>query len=219
MNEYEILGEVCNLHELRAKLGQSEDDWTVTINSPGGSVFEGLQTVNAIRKAKGKVTAKIEVMAASIAAVIALACDKVTMRKSDLLMLHNCWTVAVGNKEELAQEIENMKAIDKVLHGIIAEHCKKPDELLASIDEGDVFLTGEDVAELFDNVELVAAPAKDGKQNCVDLASLIAGKREALDKCTALDKKVAELQEEVAAAKKPPYVVTAKVEKILAEEW
>lgn len=219
MNEYEIVGEVCNLNELRVKLGQSEEDWTVTINSPGGSVFEGLQTVNAIRKAKGKVTAKIEVMAASIAAVIALACDKVTIRKSDLFMLHNCWTLAMGNKEELAQEIENMKAIDKVLHGIIAEHCKKPDELLASIDEGDVFLTGEDVVELFDNAELVSAPTRGGKQNCANLASLVADKREALDKCTVLDKKVAELQEEVLALKKPPYVVTAKVEKILAEEW
>ena len=47
-----------------------------------------------------------------------------------------------------------MEAIDRVLHNIISEHCYD-DELSARVDEGDVWLTGDEVAELFDHSELM----------------------------------------------------------------
>ena len=132
-------------------LNEATEDVTLVINSPGGSVLEGLQVVNAIRNCKQKVTAKVEVMACSMGGVIALACNQVIMHKDDLLMLHNCMSYAEGNKEDLANVIESMKAIDAVMHSIVMEHVKDK-KLDARIDNGEVWLTGEQAAETSDHV-------------------------------------------------------------------
>lgn len=140
-------------------LNETTEDVTLVINSPGGSVLEGLQVVNAIRNCKQKVTAKVEVMACSMGGVIALACHQVIMHKDDLLMLHNCMSYAEGNKEDLANVIESMKAIDAVLHSIITEHVKDK-TLDARIDNGEVWLTGEQAVEMFDHVVIEDAAKK-----------------------------------------------------------
>lgn len=167
-----ITGEVWDLQEQCAALANAVEDVELVINSPGGDVFQGLQMVHAIQDCKHKVTAKIEVMAASIAAVIALACDAVQIDKNSLLMLHNCWTFTAGNKEELQQEIDAMAAIDTIIHNIVAEHCYD-NSIGDQMDKGDVWLTGEDAAELFDIVELVEKEEKHELAACASLAKLV----------------------------------------------
>lgn len=148
-----ITGDVVDLNDVCKQITDAQEDVELVINSPGGDVFAGFQLVNAISKCPYKVTARIEVMAASIAAIIALACDEVSISKNDLMLLHNCWTFSVGNKEQLQQDIEMMAAVDKVLHNIISEHCKD-ENINEKIDAGDVWLVGEEVVEMFDHVEL-----------------------------------------------------------------
>lgn len=199
-----LYGEVYDTSQLVDDFKGFDDEVELAINSPGGSVFEGLQLCHAIQNHKHPVTAKVCVMAASIAGVIALACDKVQIDKNSLLMLHNCWTFTVGNKEELQNEIEAMQAIDTILHNYIKEHCNKPDEIEEQLNKGDVWLTGEEAAELFENVELVEIPAKEGeKHDCVSLVKLLAGYRENLQK--------------QAPKPEPAYVVTPELEAMLAE--
>lgn len=152
--EIRITGEIFDTEETVKAIQTATEDIDLYINSPGGDVFAGLNVVNAIQKAKVQVTAHVEVMAASIAGVIALACDKIEIDKNSLVMLHNCWTVSSGNKKALEQDIKAMEAIDNILHNIIGENSTD-ETLIAQIEEGDVWLTGEEVAEMFTNAELV----------------------------------------------------------------
>ena len=152
--EIRITGEINDTKSIVKLIESAVADVDLYINSPGGDVFAGLNVVNAIQKAKVQVTAHVEVMAASIAGVIALACDKIEIDKNSLVMLHNCWTVTSGNKKTLEQDIKAMEAIDNILHNIISENSTD-DTLIAQIEEGDVWLTGEEVAEIFTNAELV----------------------------------------------------------------
>ena len=172
MTTIKITGEVWDLQEQCAAVINANEDVELVINSPGGDVFNGLQMVHAIQDCHYKVTAKIEVMAASIAAVIALACDAVQIDKNSLLMLHNCWTFTAGNKEELQQEIDAMAAIDTIIHNIVEEHCYD-DSIGERMDSGDVWLTGEDAAELFDIVELVEKEQKHELAACASLVKLV----------------------------------------------
>ena len=172
MTTIKITGEVWDLQEQCAAVINANEDVELVINSPGGDVFNGLQMVHAIQDCHYKVTAKIEVMAASIAAVIALACDAVQIDKNSLLMLHNCWTFTAGNKEQLQQEIDAMAAIDTIIHNIVAEHCYD-DSIGEQMDKGDVWLTGEDAAELFDIVELVEKEQKHELAACASLAKMV----------------------------------------------
>lgn len=152
--EIKLTGEIFDTEETVKAIQTATEDIDLYINSPGGDVFAGLNVVNAIQKSKVQVTAHVEVMAASIAGVIALACDKIEIDKNSLIMLHNCWTISSGNKKTLEQDIKAMEAIDNILHNIISENSTD-ETLIAQIEEGDVWLTGEEVAEIFTNAELV----------------------------------------------------------------
>lgn len=113
-------------------------------------------------------------MACSIAAVIALACDKIKIKSTDIMVLHNAMTITMGNKEQLQQDIDTLTAVDEILHDHITAKCKKPDELIAALETGnDVWLTGSQVADMFTNVELVKVLKKKPMQNCVDFSKVV----------------------------------------------
>lgn len=84
-------------------------------------------------------------MAASIAAIIALACDEVVVDENSVIMLHNCWTVADGNKEELQNAVEAMKRVDAIQRNILATHCRDIDKVSAAMDAGDFWMTADEV--------------------------------------------------------------------------
>ena len=90
----EINGEIYNLYDLKQQLATLDDDMELTINSPGGSVMEGLEVINLIQKCDKKIKAIVEVQSSSIAAVIALCCDSMEIKKTDFMVLHHCMTFA-----------------------------------------------------------------------------------------------------------------------------
>ena len=134
--EIKLTGEIFDTKDTVKAIQAATEDIDLYINSPGGDVFAGLNVVNAIQKSKAKVTAHVEVMAASIAGVIALACDTIEIDKNSLVMLHNCWTVSSGNKKALEQDIKAMEAVDNILHNIITENAT--DDTLISQDRKSV---------------------------------------------------------------------------------
>lgn len=138
--------------ELVAGIQGAAEDYSLDINSTGGDVFAGLTIVNAIQNSEHKATANVHVMAASIAAIIALACDEVVVDENSVVMLHNCWTVADGNKEELQNAVEAMKRIDAIQRNILSAHCRDIDKVSAAMDAGDFWMTADEAAEYFDNV-------------------------------------------------------------------
>jgi ATP-dependent protease ClpP protease subunit len=76
------------------------------INSPGGSVIEGTAIYNALRRHEGGLTVHIDAMAASMASVIAMAGKPVYMADNALLMIHNPWTVSMGESKDLRKEAD-----------------------------------------------------------------------------------------------------------------
>jgi len=81
----------------------------VRINSPGGSVFEGIAIANALRSHPANVTVQVDGIAASIASVIAMAGDRIEMAPNTMLMIHEASGVCLGNAsdmEEMAQLLD-----------------------------------------------------------------------------------------------------------------
>lgn len=155
MENISLIGPVCEQDQTNAiviGIQDATEDYSLDINSPGGDVFAGLTIVNAIQNNEHKATANVHVMAASIAAIIALACDEVVVDENSVIMLHNCWTVADGNKEELQNAVEAMKRIDAIQRNILAAHCRDIDKVSAAMDAGDFWMTADEAAEYFDNV-------------------------------------------------------------------
>lgn len=89
---------------------------TVWINSPGGDVFAAAQIYNMLMDYTGKVTVKIDGLAASAASVIAMAGGDVYMTPVSMLMIHNPSTIAIGDSEEM---LRAKALLDEVKESII----------------------------------------------------------------------------------------------------
>ena len=79
----------------------SENPVTVNINSPGGDLFEGLAIYSLLKEHKGAVTVKVLSLAASAASIIAMAGDQIQVARAGFFMIHNAWTLAIGNRHDL----------------------------------------------------------------------------------------------------------------------
>lgn len=75
----------------------------VRINSPGGSVFEGIAIANALRAHPANVIVQVDGIAASIASVIAMAGDRVEMAPNTMMMIHDASGLCVGNATDMAE--------------------------------------------------------------------------------------------------------------------
>lgn len=211
--ELQIFGEIDDLTEQMHQIQDAQEDVELVINSPGGSALEAFQLLNVVEKSEHKVTARIEVMAASAAAVIALGCPNVKITAKDIVMLHNCWTIACGNANDMEQQVQAMKAVDNALQLIVTQYCSEENAqfIRSKMDEGELWLTGEQVAELFDNVELVETKSK------VNALAAEGGLDTLVSRLHALQDKVAELEALKQEGKKA-YVVSEELKALLTVE-
>ena len=105
--------------ELKQYAGQAI---TLTINSPGGSVFDALAIYNALRNSGGEVTTKVMGVAASAASLIFMAGDKRVMPENTFLMIHNPMTGAYGNADEM-RDIADV--LDKIAASLIGTYVNR----------------------------------------------------------------------------------------------
>lgn len=87
------------------ELNAGQGDITVWINSPGGDVFAAAQIYNMLRDYKGRVTVKIDGLAASAASVIAMAGEVVLVSPVAMMMIHNPATIAFGDAKDMEKAI------------------------------------------------------------------------------------------------------------------
>lgn len=104
------------------ELNAGKGDITVWINSPGGDCVAAAQIYNMLTNYNGKVTVKIDGIAASAASVIAMAGNEVYMSPVSMMMIHNPATVAWGDHTEFAKAIE---MLDEVKESIINAYVLK----------------------------------------------------------------------------------------------
>ena len=121
------------------------DDITLEVNSVGGFVYEGFQIFNAIKKTKSNVTVEITGVCASIASYLVLAADKIITEKNAMFMIHNAFSMAIGDHKKL-RKISNSLEHNS---GIIAEQYVKKtgkplNEILTMMDK-ETFIYGDDI--------------------------------------------------------------------------
>ncbi len=101
--------------DFRDQLKATPGDITLRLNSPGGDVFDGIAIFNDLLAHPGKVRVEIAGLAASIASVIAMAGDSISIAPNGFLMIHNAWTFALGNRHDMAASAEVLGQIDEAI--------------------------------------------------------------------------------------------------------
>ncbi|RKQ61380.1 ATP-dependent protease ClpP protease subunit [Vogesella indigofera] len=121
----------------------------IAISSLGGDVFDGLAIHNTLRRLGNRVTARIDSVAASIASIIAVGAHRVVMPANSMMMIHNPWTFAMGEAEDLRATADMM---DKVRDNLVGCYrAKAPalsaDELVKMLDDT-TWLTAQEALAL-----------------------------------------------------------------------
>jgi ATP-dependent protease ClpP protease subunit len=133
------------------RLGPEVKTIRVHINSPGGDVFGALNIANALREqsAKGrKVETIVDGLAASAATLVMMAGDVIRIADNGIVMIHNPWTVAMGDSSEFRK---NADVLDKIRDSIIATyqwHVDMPQDELIALMQAETWMDADQAIEL-----------------------------------------------------------------------
>lgn len=130
------------------------------INSPGGSVFDGIAIMNAISAHPAPVTAYVDGLAASAASFIAIAADEVVMRPGSEFMIHDAWGVSIGNAEDMAAMAEQLDRTSGTLAQLYADKSGGTVDEMRDLMRAETWFSADEAVEagLADRVE---KPGKD----------------------------------------------------------
>lgn len=99
------------------------EEIVLRVNSPGGSVYDGIAITNALRAHSAKVVAYVDGIAASIASVIITAADEVVMMPNSEIMIHEPWGYGMGDARDLSKTAGRLDQIAVNIAGAYADRA------------------------------------------------------------------------------------------------
>lgn len=142
-------GDEVTPKQFKEDLGALGDVETIKvfINSPGGDVFAGQAIYSMLKRHKAQVHVYIDGLAASIASLIAMAGDKVVMPANAMMMIHNPWTLAVGNANDFRKLADDLDKIrDSMITAYGSRSALTTEEIKGLLD-AETWLTAQECVE------------------------------------------------------------------------
>ncbi len=120
----------------------------LNLNSPGGSVFDGLAIASRLRRHPAQVHVTVDSVAASIASVIAMSGDTVTMTRGSQMMIHDPSGLVMGGAADMRQMADLLDKIgrDSIADAYVQRAGGTHDEWLARMADESWYSAEEAVA-------------------------------------------------------------------------
>jgi ATP-dependent protease ClpP protease subunit len=127
----------------------------VTINSPGGSVYDGAVIFNLIRETAKThpVSVRVNSIAMSMGSYIALAARtvdknaKITVSENCVFMIHHPWSYSIGSFEQLQKDADYLEKLSTMLSSVYAFVTgKKESDIRAAMSE-ETFYVGKEIVD------------------------------------------------------------------------
>lgn len=142
------------------------------INSPGGDVFEARAMAAAIAAHQQPVTCHIDGLAASAATYVALAGQDVRITDGGMFMIHNSWTLAMGNKGDLRSTADLLDKIDTTIVDTYARRTGKTAEDVRAWMDAETWFTAQEALDAgFVNAIDPSTQGGNGTQDMWDLSA------------------------------------------------
>lgn len=131
----------------RAVQDLDADEIAVHINSYGGDVSEGLAIHNSLKNHPARIRTVCDGFACSAASVVFMAGDERVMNPASLLMIHNAWTNASGNAEQLRKAADDLETISATAANAYRERVGISSEALEELLAKETWITPEQAVE------------------------------------------------------------------------
>jgi ATP-dependent protease ClpP protease subunit len=146
---------------------------TVRINTPGGSVDEGIPMFNAMKRHDGGVDTVVDGIAASMGSYLMLAGVNRRISRNAMVMIHNPMSIALGNANELRKTADVLdKYLERMLPDYAAATGKTVDELRPLLD-AETWYVGQ---EIIDNGFALTMDDRDADEPATKGLKMIAAK-------------------------------------------
>lgn len=125
------------------------DQIELHINSPGGSVFDGLAIMAALKDHKAKIVGKVDGMAASAASFILQACDERIITRNAQVMIHDAKAYAGGNAAQMRKAADLLDRVSDNIADIYAVRSGQGtvESWRAIMTAGDEWYSGNEAVE------------------------------------------------------------------------
>jgi ATP-dependent Clp endopeptidase proteolytic subunit ClpP len=135
--------------EFKLQLDEIKEAKTIklSINSPGGSVFDGMAIRNMLAAVGDKLDVEVIGLAASIASIIALAGRSLKIAEGAYLMIHNPWSFAAGDAVDLRKTAD---VLDMMKTDFVAIYGKKTgltDDEISDMMDAETWMSSADAVD------------------------------------------------------------------------
>jgi ATP-dependent Clp protease protease subunit len=120
----------------------------IFINSPGGSVFEGVTIYNILDRHRARKVVSIDGLAASIASVIGLVGDERSIAANAVIMIHDPWSVAVGSAEDMRRTADTLDKIRTTLLDTYVRQTTTDEDRISAMMSEETWLNAEEALSL-----------------------------------------------------------------------
>jgi len=119
----------------------------VAINSPGGSVFQGLAIFNALRTHPARIITRVDGLAASAASFIAQAGDDRIMVESSQMMIHDAMAATFGNAADFREVADFLDRQSANIAALYASRSGMPVERYVEMMAAETWMTAAEAVE------------------------------------------------------------------------
>lgn len=148
----QVDSDVANIIEAQLLFLNQADptrDISIYINSPGGSVYDGLGIYDTMQFIESDVSTICTGMAASMAAVLLVAGEKGkrSALKHSRVMIHQPMGGVQGQASDIEITAREIQKLKNELYTIISDHSGKPFEQVAKDSDRDYWMTSQEAME------------------------------------------------------------------------
>ena len=123
------------------------EDIEIEITSFGGSCTAGNAMVSMLRSASAnghRTIAHVVSIAASMASVVACACDELIIDSNAFMMIHLPYTCVEGNYEQIRKEADTLELFTKSLVSVYRSKFNLTDEEIIALLQAETWILGDD---------------------------------------------------------------------------
>jgi len=165
--------------DIKAAIGKPID---LIVSSLGGSVDHALAMHDLLKMHNAPVTAKIIGATASSGTIVAMGASKVEMSENALFLVHNAWTMTMGNANELREAADELDVWDSRIVNIYKNKTGKRKSQIHSLMEEEKWIDADEAKSFgfIDNTFKPTAQAKiltsDEKQDILNKIKIVMNK-------------------------------------------
>jgi len=169
-----VIGWDITGRKIRDELAKADgQDVRVEIASPGGFVFDGIEIFNLFKNYSGKVHMHIIGLAASMASYIPLAGDSISAEENAVFMIHNVWSLAIGDYRDMEKESKIIKGLTDILAKAYSAKTGKSVQDMQALMDAETYFFGKEIIDNGFVDELVSVDKKlDSKDEALAFARL-----------------------------------------------